>query len=98
MHPNYEHYRKDTKGEASTPLSTRVPEEFKAVLELIASLEGDTPSGLLLEGAARVIEDRSTGQGLEQLQSTIEERRVREEQALDKLRRLKTELFGPQVD
>jgi len=56
MKPEYEIYRR--RGEPFTPVSLKMPEGLKEQLDLIVSLEGDTITGIMIEGIARVIEDR----------------------------------------
>jgi hypothetical protein len=97
MHPDYEKYRTGNKGRAMPIVTSRMPEEMKTVLELIANLEDDSLSGLILEGAARVIEERSDI-GLKRLSAGVEQQQVREQQLLEALARYKDETFGQQVD
>ncbi len=57
MKPEFEKYR----GERKTPkeiTAARLPADLKAEAELIAAAEDDSLTGLLIEGIARVIEDR----------------------------------------
>jgi hypothetical protein len=48
------------RNEAAEPIAGRVPASLRQQLEVIAQLEDDTISSLILEGVARVVEARSS--------------------------------------
>jgi len=57
MKPEFGRYR----GDRTIPkevVTARIPANLRAEVELIATMEGDTLSGLLVEGLTRVVEDR----------------------------------------
>ena len=58
MKPEYESYRGDVNG--AMPTSVKLPPELQDKLRLIANIEGDSVAGLLVEGAARVLQDRQS--------------------------------------
>lgn len=57
MKPEYEHFRRLT-GDPGVDLSARIHPDLKRDLERVAAAEGDTVTGIIIEGAARVLEDR----------------------------------------
>jgi hypothetical protein len=59
MKPEFEKYRGD-RGTAKDMVSFRVPVTLKTEVELVALAESDTISGLMIEGLARVLEDRKS--------------------------------------
>lgn len=58
MKPEYEKYRGPDMTRLASPSSVRIPEELVRAGELFARLEGDSFTGLIIEGLARVVEDR----------------------------------------
>lgn len=59
MNPDYEKYR-GKKGEDKRAVNVLVPGTLHSALEFIANSEGDSFSGMVLEGLGRVFEDRKT--------------------------------------
>lgn len=57
MKPEFEVYRGD-KSTRKDVTSVRLPAGLKGAAELIALGEGDSLTGLLIEGLARVVQDR----------------------------------------
>ena len=85
MNPDYEKYRPE-RGQETVQFNARVPEVLKKQVELLAAIEGDTMSALVIEGLARLVEDRSANSNF------IESRRLA---LLDELATLDT-LLPPQ--
>ena len=56
MKPEFESYRAGAK--AGTPTSIKLPPELQRKLGLVADVEKDSLTGLLIEGAVRVLQDR----------------------------------------
>jgi hypothetical protein len=54
--PQYEQYRANRKG--SELKGFRLPTELYSHIERLAEIEGDSVTGLVIEGLARVLEDR----------------------------------------
>lgn len=57
MKPQYEQYRSGRK-DVKEQTSAKLPPEIKAEAELIAAVEDDSLTGLIIEGLVRVIDDR----------------------------------------
>lgn len=55
MKPEFEKFRTKSSG---NPNSVRVPDELLNAIELIAKIEDDSFSGLVIEGLVRVLDDR----------------------------------------
>lgn len=98
MHPDYIKYKELFRSSSTTMANFRVPDKLKETLDAIAQMEDDTLSGILLEGAARVVESRLQGDGIDNIRQTIEERRRKEDQILDSLTSVSEELFGPKPE
>jgi uncharacterized protein involved in exopolysaccharide biosynthesis len=54
MKPEFEKY----KASPTEVTTVRMPADLKAKLGVLATLESDSLTGLIIEGAARVLEDR----------------------------------------
>ena len=77
MHPDFEHYRDEAKGKGAenTTITARVPAHLKEFIEFLADVEGDgSYAPLVIEGLARVFEDRLSEDGLADLERTIAEK------------------------
>ena len=61
MKPEFEHFRGPEVPKGVSPTPVRLPLPLKEAAELIAGVEGDSLSGLLIEGLARVVQDRLSG-------------------------------------
>lgn len=57
MRPEFEKFRGE-KGRPKHAVNVLIPEELYSEVSMYASAEGDTVSGLVIEGAARVVLDR----------------------------------------
>lgn len=57
MKPEYYSYIGSNK-KRGKPISARIPKELEATIRIIADLEHDSINGLIIEGLARIVEDR----------------------------------------
>lgn len=95
MKPEYEGYR-GKRDEPKDVISARVPVWLKVKGEQAAVVDGDSLSGLMIEGLVRVIEDREQDpQFRENLKTALEERRVSLEAQLAETRDLICSLENP---
>ena len=62
MKPKYEQYRANGRG--SDFRGFRLPTELYGHIERLAAIEGDSVTGLVVEGLVRVIEDRVSPESL----------------------------------
>jgi hypothetical protein len=69
MKPDFEKFRTKSSG---NPASVRIPDELQKIAELIANVEDDSLSGIIIEGLARVIDDRRSNPSY--MQSLLEAR------------------------
>jgi hypothetical protein len=59
MRPDFEQFR-GTRNDPKELVAARLPAELKEKLDIISATEGDSITGLLIEGAARVVLDRES--------------------------------------
>ena len=82
MHPDYEAYRLQ-RSEPRHPTNTLIPENLYMAAEALAGMEGDSVSALIVEGLARVIENR---RGDPKFKARLEQSLAAQEEKLARLR------------
>ena len=73
MKPQYEQYRTKGNKQHTNLKGFRLPVALYGQLESLAAIEGDSVTGLVIEGIARVIEDRANPANLAASAETIRE-------------------------
>jgi len=80
MKPEFSQYRTKL---SERPTSVRLPQELSQAIELIAALENDSISGIMIEGLARVVNDRRSDP--EYVQSLLQAQAAKTSAILDAL-------------
>lgn len=80
MKPEFNQYRTKL---SERPTSVRLPQELSQAIELIAALENDSLSGIMIEGLARVVNDRRSDS--EYVQSLLQAQAAKTSAILDAL-------------
>ena len=80
MKPEFNQYRTKL---SERPTSVRLPQELSQAIELIAALENDSLSGIMIEGLARVVNDRRSDP--EYVQSLLQAQAAKTSAILDAL-------------
>jgi hypothetical protein len=83
MKPQYEQYRAHGKG--SEHRGFRLPNALYSHIERLAEIEGDSVTGLIIEGLARVLEDRLSPENLASTASAIRGQAEQEIAAMQEL-------------